>query len=87
VLPDSLGVRADGAWWRLRLQIFPDGRCGFAINGVPIWRSLDPMPTNRPYWVRLGHQSAETRVLHGPLQVWQGVRTDVDWSLLPERAP
>lgn len=86
-LPDSLGVKADGDWWHLRIQIFPDGRCGVAVNGVPVWRGLDPLPMNAPYWIRLGHQSADTRVLHGPLEVWTGVRTDVDWSLLPEHNP
>lgn len=83
-VPDSLGVRRDGAWWRVRVQLFPDGRCGVAVNGVPVWRSLDPLRAGARYWIRLGHESVDTRVLHGPLEVWTGVRTDVDWSLLPE---
>ena len=76
-----------GAWWTLRLQLFPDGRCGIAINNRVVWISPDAVPLDAPFWLRLGDESKDTRILHGPLQVWTGVRTDVDWSSVPPRAP
>ena len=69
-----------GAWWTLRLQIFPDGRCGIAINGDVIWLSNDPITLDTPYRLWLGEESAGVRLLHGPLTVWSGVRTDVRWG-------
>jgi DNA-binding SARP family transcriptional activator len=72
----------DGHWYRLRLQIFQDGRCGAALDGRPLWISEKRLKTDRPYAVMLGYASNGTKVLHGPLEVWQGVRDDVQWSLL-----
>jgi DNA-binding SARP family transcriptional activator len=72
-----------GRWWTLRLQIFPDGRCGVAINGRPVWRSRATMPVNQPLHLFIHGYSYDTRILAGPLEVWRGVRRDVDW----ERAP
>lgn len=69
-----------GAWWTLRVQILPDGRCGFAINNKVLWVSHEPIQLNGEFRVRLGDESADTRILHGPLQVWTGVRTDIDWT-------
>ena len=69
-----------GAWWTLRLQILPDGRCGIAINNRVVWLSTEPMPLDAEFRLRLGDESAGTKLLHGPLQVWTGVRTDIDWA-------
>ncbi|MES2306984.1 MAG: AAA family ATPase [Gemmatimonadota bacterium] len=69
-----------GKWWRLRLQIFPDGRCGVAVNGQALWISPGALLLDTPFRVVLGDESADSRLLHGPLQVWSGVRTDIDWS-------
>jgi hypothetical protein len=81
-----LGVReawlSSGRWWRLRLQLLPDGRCGVAVNGTPVWLSPEPVDLGRSYWLRLGESSADARLLHGPLEVWQGVRTDMDWTIV-----
>ncbi|HSB54060.1 MAG TPA: hypothetical protein VLD58_06875, partial [Gemmatimonadales bacterium] len=82
VVDASLG---DGHWFRLRLQIFQDGRCGAALDGHPIWVSQKRLLTDRPFAVQLGYSSYETKVLHGPLEVWQGVRDDVQWELLDRR--
>jgi len=83
----DLGPTADllrsGAWWTLRLQILPDGRCGIAINGQVVWLSPESIPLDGEFRLRLGDESAGTRLLHGPLQVWTGVRTDIDWSTQP----
>ena len=72
-----------GAWWTLRLQILPDGRCGIAINGRAVWLSTETVPLDRDYRVRLGDDSNGTTILHGPLEIWTGVRTDLDWSRKP----
>lgn len=75
-------IAAEG-WWRLRLQVLPDGRCGVAVNGRVVWLSEDIIPLDRPFWLRLGDASQGAVLLHGPLEVWTGVRTDIDWSRPP----
>jgi DNA-binding SARP family transcriptional activator len=72
-----------GRWWTLRLQVLPDGRCGLAVNGRVAWISEDILPLDRPLWLRIGDASRGARLLHGPLTVWTGVRTDVDWTAPP----
>lgn len=88
---DSLrALLSSGTWWTLRLQLFPDGRCGVAVNGQPIWLSPEPVSLDREFRVRLGDESFGSRLLHGPLQLWTGVRTDIDWARpapLPAPAP
>jgi hypothetical protein len=74
---------ASGAWWTLRIQILPDGRCGVAVNGQVLWLSQEPIALDGEFRLRLGDESAGTRLLHGPLQLWTGVRTDIDWSRPP----
>jgi len=74
-------------WYRLRVQVFPDGTCGFAIDGVPWWRSEGALALSERYTIKLYGQSVDTQVLVGPLQVWYGVRTDVDWSALDRAQP
>ena len=74
---------ASGAWWTLRIQILPDGRCGIAVNGQVLWLSPEPIALDGDFRLRLGDESAGTKLLHGPLQIWTGVRTDIDWSRPP----
>lgn len=69
-----------GRWWRLRLQVFPDGRCGVAVNGRAVWRSRSAMPLDRGLRLFVHGYSYRTRILAGPLEVWEGVRRDVDWE-------
>jgi DNA-binding SARP family transcriptional activator len=69
-----------GRWYRLRLQIFPDGRCGAALDGRPLWISRRPIAIDRPFRVVLSGNSVGTRMLFGPAEVWQGVRDGVDWT-------
>lgn len=70
-----------GAWRTVRLQIFPDGTCGVAVDGVPVWRSEARVPVGQPYRVWLFGNSADTdRILVGRVVVWQGVRQDVEWE-------
>ncbi|HVZ47849.1 MAG TPA: hypothetical protein VG916_03625, partial [Gemmatimonadaceae bacterium] len=80
----ALGRTADtttsGEWWTVRVQILPDGRCGVAVNGRVVWLSDDPIDLDGTFWLRLGEQSADSRLLHGPMRLWTGVRTDIDWQ-------
>lgn len=69
-------------WYKVRVQVLPDGRCGVAINGVPVWLSDTRINLDAPLRLALGTSSAGALVLHGPLEVWQGVKPDIDWSVL-----
>ncbi len=73
----------NGTWFSVRLQVFPDGRCGVAINGRPIAIGRDRVDLTRRYRIVVSGNSAWTRILVGRLQVWQGVKSDVDWTRLP----
>ena len=75
---------ATGAWWRLRVQVFPDGRCGIAVNGRAVVLSDAAITLDRPVYLRIGGRSHNTRMLVGPLEVWTGVKLDVEWEELPE---
>jgi hypothetical protein len=80
-LPIAMGAElAASGWWRLRMQVLPDGRCGVAVNGKVVWLSSDAIALDRPLWLRLGDRSAGTRLLHGPMEVWTGVRADIAWT-------
>jgi hypothetical protein len=68
-----------GRWHRVRIQLFSDGRCGFAVDGVPVWVSPDPLPLDAPFHVALFGRSHGTRVLVGRVEAWTGVRGDIDW--------
>ncbi|HEY0997332.1 MAG TPA: AAA family ATPase [Gemmatimonadaceae bacterium] len=80
------GIR-DGRWVTVDLQLLPDGRCAVAIDGVPRAVSRSPVPLDRPFRLVLSGQSVATRMLVGPLELWEGVRGDVDWSLLDAAPP
>ena len=68
-----------GQWYRVILQLFPDGSCALAINGRAVWHSSAPVPLDRPFRVVLHGSSVDTRVLVGPVTVWTGVREGIDW--------
>ena len=70
-----------GGWHTLRLQLFPDGRCGFAVDGTPVWVSPDPLPLDVPFRFLLHGRSHGTRMLVGPVEVWTGVKDDIDWRV------
>lgn len=76
---DAASMRT-GRWWTLRVQLLPDGRCGVALNGRVLWISPEPIALDRPFRLHLGDESAGTRMLHGPLEVWRGVRPDIEWA-------
>ncbi len=70
-----------GRWYRLRLQVFPDGTCGVALNGRALWR--EDRGANHDSVQVLAHgQSVGTRVAIRSIETWQGVKPDVDWGRL-----
>jgi hypothetical protein len=75
----SPAVIADGSWYHVRIQYFPDGRCGFAVNGRPIWISA-PSPWTGPARVNLAGSTRWITMRVGPLQVFTGVKSDIDWA-------
>lgn len=75
----------EGRWYRVQVQLFPDGRCGVAVDGRPVWVSGTALPLDRPFRVVLQGNSAGTRMLFGPVEVWEGVRGDVDWRVVGGR--
>jgi DNA-binding SARP family transcriptional activator len=74
-----------GAWHQVLLQIFPDGTCGFALDGKALILSTAPVDLDQPFAVALGSSTADTKVLVGPLQVWEGIRPGVNWNALRHR--
>lgn len=72
-----------GEQYTLTLQLFPDGTCGLAVDGRPVFRTpgTGPIP-NAPHAVTIGGKSVDTKMLVGRLHVWRGVRDQVDWSRL-----
>lgn len=69
-----------GTWFRVRVQVFPDGRCGFAVNGVPLFVSSDRPLATRAAWVVLNGNADHTTVLAGETTLREGVPNDIDWS-------
>lgn len=74
------------SWHRIRLQIFPDGRCGLAIDGRARAITHASLRTGRRYFAMVYGNSMWTRILVRSVDVWTGVRTDVDWTRI-ERGP
>jgi hypothetical protein len=45
------------------------------------------VPLDEPLRVALHGQSVGTRMLVGSLEVWTGVRADIDWAAAPRARP
>jgi len=73
-----------GDWHTVEIQLFPDGTCGFRLDGVPIWRSDSKLPLDQRYRILLAGNSAGTNVVVGPVEVWTGVRRDLAWPTLAD---
>ncbi len=74
-LPDiGLGVPT-----RVRVQLFPDGRCGLAMNGAALAINAGSGSLDSLYLMTQGN-SVGTRVLVGGLTVRRGVPAGVDWD-------
>jgi hypothetical protein len=78
---------ADGKPYRLRLQVFPDGRCGVAINGAALYVSKDRFRDNVPLRLITYGSSWKTRMLLGPLTITEGVPADIDWTRIVRDIP
>ena len=78
----SVSRLGDGTWYRVLMQVFPDGRCGVAVNGVPTSvRSYLSLGADSVV-LQLQGSSYETRILVGAMVAGGGVRTDIDWARL-----
>ena len=73
----------DGTPHRVRVQIFPDGRCGLAVDGRAVAIVPGTLPVSARYLVMIAGNSVGSRMLVGPVTIWEGVRTDVDWLRIP----
>jgi len=71
---------ATGKPWVLTLQVLPDGRCGMAINGRVLRVATVQVGTSVPRHVIIDGQSVRSRILVDRMEVWLGVRQDIDWS-------
>jgi len=76
---------ASGRWTRLRLQFFPDRRCGLALDGVARAILDRRVPLGDSAMLLIHAYSHRTRILVGHLEVWTGVRRDVDWDAVGKR--
>jgi DNA-binding SARP family transcriptional activator len=77
----SLPPLALGVPTHVRVQIMPDGRCGIAIDGIPVFLGA-PLAELDSLHVLTEGSSVDTRILIGPLKVRRGVPADIDWGRL-----
>src|SRR5512147_1628947 len=57
-------------------------RVRLTVDGTPLGITHEVMPTAERYWLVLEGNSVGNRMLAGPLEVWSGVRDDIDWAAL-----
>lgn len=75
-----------GRWARVRLQVWPDGRCGLAVDGRPLLLSDAPAKLDSAMIVYFSGHSVRTTIALGRVQIWTGVKAGVDWSSLEEKS-
>ena len=85
-LPAPRSFRS-GAWFHTRLQIFGDGSCGIAINGVAAAISRPRAIADSAVRALIFGNSYATKVLVGPVTIRSGVPSDIDWSRVGEPIP
>lgn len=80
-LRDSRGPLdvSNGTWYKVRIQLLPDGRCAIAIDGVPLWIGPAAERAAEDYRLVLQGSSVGSRMLVGRVVVRAGVPGDVDW--------
>lgn len=78
-IPVESAIRA-GRWYTVRMQLFPDGSCGIALNGKAIRH--DPLIRVQPQQMQvvLSGQTVGSQLLFGVVRVITGVPTGVDWG-------
>ena len=69
--------------YTLRIQVFPDGSCGFALDGRPLYLSPAAPLGSAPFRLILQGKSVGNTMLVGRLEVWEGIKPGVDWSRVP----
>lgn len=79
-------ARGDRRWYRVRLQWFPDGRCGVAVDGRVVARGGYGAPPAGRVHVAIEGQSVGTDVQVQSVRVWRGIPAGVDWSPVPADA-
>jgi hypothetical protein len=72
----------DGRWYHVRLQLFPAGRCGIAINGKAVIIDQGLGPPRVPVLPTIQGGTVGTRILVGHLVIRSGVPDDIDWTTL-----
>jgi hypothetical protein len=75
---------ATGRWFRLRIQFFPDGTCGFAIDGHFLEHGSSHHPSSAKFAVKIDGQTYQSQLLVGPLTIWEGVPPGVNWNVRPD---
>lgn len=84
VAPSAPADLAQGKrWFRLRVQVFEDGRCGVAVDGVPLWQSTATLTGRFRPMVSVHGMSYRTDILIRRIETWAGVRGDIDWTKAP----
>ena len=76
---------ADGRTYHLRMQILPDGRCGWAIDRHPLLIYPSNGVSDAARTIALEGNSVDTRLRVGTIRVYDGVPTDIDWTSLRPR--
>jgi hypothetical protein len=88
-LPSALNGRPldlwRGAWHVVRVQLMPDGRCGYAIDGMAIAIHESAMEAPPTAHAMLQGMSVGTRMLVGRVRVFTGVPPGVDWTVAKRR--
>lgn len=77
---------ASGTPWRVRIQVFPDRRCGVALNGRPLMISTQRFDPGVPVLLMTYGNSWHSRMLLGPITISEGVPGDIDWAAISEGA-
>lgn len=78
---------ANGQPYRVRLQVFPDGRCGLAVNGSPLFVSNEAFNAGVPLRLVTYGSSWKTSMLIGTLTILEGVPDDVNWTRISRALP
>lgn len=83
----GMDILARRGWYRIRLQVFPDGRCGLAINGTPVYISKGSAHLPDSVIAVVQGNSVGAHILVGALAMGRGIPADIPWTRLEDVAP
>jgi DNA-binding SARP family transcriptional activator len=63
----------------LLLQLFPDGSCGVALDGKPVFHLRSGRRGREKVRLVISGQSKDTRIWVGPVDLYRGVVPTIDW--------